>query len=471
MAAKVRTRFAPSPTGLQHLGNLRTALFNWLLARKNDGDFILRFEDTDVKRKVEEAEQHIFEALEWLELVPDEGPGQGGAHKPYRQSERIDIYSKYADELLEQGRMYRDWTSPKELEKMRIQTQKNKQPFRVRPDMLIREGDKRQPHVLRFKIDTKGQTGWEDAVHGKQLWQNTELDDFVAIKSDGYPTYNFANVVDDHLMEVSHVLRGDEFLASTPKHLQIYKAFGWTPPDFAHLPAVLGVDKAKLSKRHGALSALEYKKLGYLPAAVINFLVLLGWHPGSEEEILDVGELIKKFDLQRLHSSPAVFDPERLNWLNGIYIRKLSIEDLAKQAELFWPPAAKKFDNKYKGSVLSLVQERLRYMAELPELTDFFFVTPKPDAKLLAGQGDKPAVKKWLSETRQILRDSDFSQADLEARLRGLVQKLDIKPGKLFQSVRIAVTGKTAAPGLFETLEVVGKQSTFTRLDRAVAIL
>ncbi len=468
---KVRVRFAPSPTGLQHLGNLRTALFNWLWAKKNNGIFILRFEDTDTKRKVAVAETHIFEALEWLGLAPDEGPQQGGKHQPYRQSERLDTYAQHSEQLVKEGRMYRDWTSPVELAKLRAQSEKAKQPFRVRPDMLKTEGDPKQPHVLRFKIDTAGQTQWEDAVHGLQTWQNSELDDFVAIKSDGYPTYNFANVIDDHLMEISHVLRGDEFLASTPKHLQVYAAFGWESPEYSHLPAVLGTDKAKLSKRHGALPALEYKKLGYLPEAIINFLVLLGWHPGTEEEIFTIDQLKKVFSLDKTNKSPGVFDPERLNWLNGIYIRKLSVGDLFGKVDTFWPPQAVKFDAKYKESVLKLVHERLRYLSELADLTDFFFTDPKLDSKLLAKQAEPNSVKDWLVETIKILGSSDFSQAELEHRLRKLTEELGVKPGKLFQSIRIAITGKTAAPGLFETLAVIGKERTLSRLDRAVGIL
>lgn len=462
---KVRTRFAPSPTGLQHLGGIRTALFNWLWAKHNDGTFILRFEDTDQSRQVVAAEQHIIDALEWLGLQPDEGGNQPGEAGPYKQSQRLDIYQQHAEQLLEQGGLYRDWTPPEQLAAMRKEAQQAKQPFRVRQDMLDTDGDPNEPHVLRFKVDTQGATTWQDVIRSEQSVESEEIDDFVAIKSDGFPTYNFANVIDDHLMEISHVIRGDEFLSSTPKHLQVYQAFGWEPPQFAHIPPVLGPDKAKLSKRHGAQEALVYKKEGYLPAALLNFLAGLGWNDGTDQEIFSVRELIEKFTLERVQKSPAIFDAEKLKFINGVHIRQLELSKLYAEVQPFWPEAAREYDDEYKKAVLELVHERLKYFAELPELTDFFFQRPDVESTVRAHKEFKDGGKRWLEEALAVLKNSDFTKEDLEDTLRQLAQELKTKPGKLFGLLRIAISGKTVAPGLFETMHVLGKDEVNSRIQ------
>lgn len=456
-----RVRFAPSPTGYMHVGGLRTALFNWLYARSQGGTFMLRFEDTDRQRLIEDAAENIMDSLQWLDLEWDEGPRIGGNSGPYWQSQRLDTYRQYAETLLEQGRLYRDWTPPEDLDAMRKAAQKDKRPFKVDREQLQTEGDPKQPHVLRFSIDTSFNPEWEDIVYGKQSQNGGELDDFVCIKSDGWPTYNFANVIDDHLMEITHVLRGDEFLSSTPKFLQVYAAFGWEPPRFAHLPPVLGPDKAKLSKRHGALGALEYRDLGYLPEALVNFLATLGWNDGTTQELFTVQELQQKFALERLQSSPAVFDQQRLNWMNGHYIRRLELDQLAEVADDFWPEAAAGVEANYKHQVLGLVHERLKYLRELPELTWFFFSEPQDYPQQL----DTQAAEAWLPEVIKTLEASDFSEADLEERLRGLAARLEVKPGKLFQLIRISITGQTVAPGLFETLHVLGRETVLARLQ------
>lgn len=470
--SNVRTRYAPSPTGLQHLGGIRTALFNWLWAKHNNGKFILRFEDTDVKRSVPAAEKHILDTLNWLSIKPDESTSEGGEYGPYRQSERLKIYSKYADILIKKGILYRDWTSEDALSEMRKEASKNKTPFRVRADMLETSGSQSRPHVLRFKINTKGTTSWQDAVHGKQSWSNSELDDFIVVKSDGFPTYNFANVIDDHLMQITHVLRGDEFLASTPKHLQIYSALGWNPPHYAHLPSVLGTDKAKLSKRHGALDALKYKELGYLPEAIINFLALLGWHPGSTEEKLSIDDLKNKFSLERLHTSPAIFDPERLNWLNGIYIRKTDPKKLLKLVESYWPKQAETFDDSYKLQVLKLVQDRLKLLSELSALTNYFFTKPKLNKNLLKkGGANLPDVKKWVEETIVALTSVTFTKSAIEKALRKIQTTRKLSAGEFLGSLRWILTGVSASPGLFETMETLGKKEALARLQAASDLL
>lgn len=461
-----RVRFAPSPTGYLHVGSIRTALFNWLFARSQNGVFILRFEDTDRNRLVEDAAEYIMDSLKWLDLDWDEGPGQGGDRGPYMQSQRLDIYRGYVDTLLDKGRLYRDWTPPEELEAMRKEAQKAKKPFKVDRSKLKTEGDTEEPHVLRFAIDTGLDLSWDDIVHGELSQKGAELDDFVCIKSDGWPTYNFANVIDDHEMEITHVIRGDEFISSTPKFLQVYAAFGWEPPQFAHVPPVLGPDKAKLSKRHGALGALEYRDLGYLPEAVVNFLVTLGWNDGTTQELFTMEELKRKFSLERIQSSPAVFDQQRLDWTNGHYIRQMSTDELYEASESFWPEEAENADDEYKKQVLRLVHERLKFLSELPELTRFFFTDPKeyPD------QVHHENTKLWLKKTIEALEDSDFSEEDLESKLRALVDELGLKTGEFFKLIRISVTGQTAAPGLFETLHALGREVTIRRLQNVLML-
>ena len=475
MVEKVRVRFAPSPTGLPHLGSLRTALFNWLFAKQNQGEFILRFEDTDRNRLVEETEESIEDSLKWLGLEWTEGVDKDGQHGPYRQSERLDIYKQHAEQLVGQGRMYRDWTSPAKLESLRAQAAKAKRPFLVRQNMLKTSGDPSRPHVLRFKIDPSPKITWHDIVYGNLSYDSAQIDDFVAIKSDGFPTYNFANVVDDHLMEITHIIRGEEFISSTPKYLQVYRALGWQPPQTAHVPQVLGQDKSKLSKRHGALAALEYKKLGYLPEAIINFLVLLGWHPGSEQEFFSVDQLIKEFDLKRIHPSPAIFDQERLDWFNGCYIRQLSLAELSKRAEKFWPESAQAKGSDFRQKVLRVVKDRLKFLGELPELTDFFFNVPnlseveKEQLLNLVKGEEKPNFKLWIERLLKNLKKSDFdNQQDLESKMRTLIEELKEKPGPLFSALRIILTRHKHSPPIWDVMYVLGRNETFSRLESAL---
>ena len=461
-----RVRFAPSPTGFMHVGGLRTALFNWLFAKHTGGVFVLRFEDTDQERLVEGAAEYIMESLNWLGVKWDEGPQNGGGYGPYVQSERLDIYKKYADQLLSEGKLYRDWTPPEELAQMRKAAQKAKQPFKVDRNKLKTDGDLGQPHVLRLAIDQDFDPSWEDTVYGYQQHSGATLDDYVCIKSDGWPTYNFANVIDDHKMDITHVLRGDEFLSSTPKFLQLYSALGLNPPQFVHVPPVLGSDRAKLSKRHGALGALEYRDLGYPAEGLINFLATLGWNDGSTQELFSIDELIDKFELKRIHKSPAIFDQQRLNWMSGHHLRRASLENLTEQAEPFWPKAAQEYSNDYKKNVLSLIHDRLKYLGELPDVSWFFFTDPEEYPDKLDTSVAKDLTPKIIST----LKDSNFNIEDLEQRLRALSDELDVKTGQMFQIIRITVTGQTAAPGLFETLNLIGKRATLRRLQKVLDI-
>ena len=459
----VRVRFAPSPTGLLHIGGMRSALFNWLWARHNGGVFVLRLEDTDRTRLVEGAAEQIYASHDALGITPDEGPVQGGAYGPYVQSERLDLYREHADRLLAGGALYRCWCTPERLDALRQTAQKAGQAFKYDRHCLQpgNQGDPAAPHVLRFMIpDAPATVGWDDAVRGHLEVASRELDDFVALKADGFPTYHLANVIDDHLMAISHVMRADEWLPSTPKHLLLFAAFAWEPPIYAHLPAVLGpTGNKKLSKRDGAKSVTEYLEEGYLPEALRSFLASLGWNDGSTQEVYTTPELITNFTLDRVQKSPAKFDQERLMWLNGVMMRQYAPSELLPRLEGWWPPAAANAPASYRLAVLGLVQERLKTLAELPELTDFFFTDPTPPAGLEHAD--------WLPQIAATLESSNFTEADLETRLRALANTLDAKPGQLFGLIRQAITGRTAAPGLFETLHVLGHGVSLRRLQAA----
>ena len=478
MAAPVRVRFAPSPTGFLHLGAIRSALFDYLIARKTGGQFILRLEDTDRERLVDGAAEAISDSLDWLGIGPDEGVmpdgSQRGEYGPYVQSERLDTYAEYAEKLVKTGALYPCWCTSERLDGLRRDAQLAKVAFKYDRHCLSTRQSLDKPHVLRFRIpDNRGEITWNDIVRGKVTFNASELDDFVAIKSDSFPTYHFAATVDDHLMKITHVLRGDEWLPSTPKHLLLFEAFGFDAPIYAHLPQVLGPDKAKLSKRHGAKPALEYRDAGYLPEAVVNFLSSLGWNEGegSTKEIYSREELITAFSLERIQKSPAVFDAERLNWLNGVYIRQMATEDLLERCSGFWPQPAHEYPAEYRLRALKLVQERLKFLSELPELTDFFFEAPKPNPMQLTKALNAPVAARTITSIRQALQDCRWSEAELESTLRPLAEKLDMKTGQLFGIIRVAVTGRTAAPGLFETLALLGKDETDKRLGEAVKSL
>jgi glutamyl-tRNA synthetase len=471
----VRTRFAPSPTGFLHIGGIRSSFFNYLFAKNQGGSFILRLEDTDRERFVPEAEAHLVESLKWLGIPADEGiGGKDAGFGPYVQSERLEIYAKHSAELVEKGSLYPCWCTPERLQGLREEAQKNKVAFKYDRHCLNNPDDITKPHVVRFKMPGNEVVAWDDVVRGTIEFNSDELDDFVAIKSDGFPTYQFANVVDDHLMEISHVLRADEWIPSTPKHILLYKAFGWEVPLFAHLPAVTAPGGGKkLSKRHGAKSALELRDEGYLPGAVLNFLAALGWNEGdgSTQEIYSLDELISKFSLERVQKSSAVFDAERLVWLNGVYIRNMSLDDLYIETTNFWPESAKSSDDTYKKEVLGLIHERLKFMAEIPELTEFFFTRPVQVKDTVVDKLNQETARTWLSTIIEKLKDSDFSHDALETTLRGLVEELGGQTGKVFSLVRRSATGSPVAPGLFETLHTLGKEESLARLQEAYAII
>lgn len=466
----VRTRFAPSPTGYLHVGGVRTALFAWLLARQNNGQFILRLEDTDKTREVEGSGDHIMKSLRWLGIEWDEGIDIGGPHAPYIQSQRLDTYKEWGQRLIEKGRAYADPYTKEELEDFRKQSQAAKKPFLFRDyrPQNPPKWDGTQP--LRFKSEPKAYK-WHDEVMGDLSAGPEAVDDFILIKSDGYPTYNFAHIIDDLLMDCTHVIRAQEFIASVPRFLNLYEALEIERPILATVPPVMGPDgKKKLSKRDGAKDILDYAREGYLPEALMNFIASLGWNDGTEQEIFTVNDLTKKFQLNRVQRSGARFDEQRLIWMNGQHIRGLKLDDLYKRAADFWPTDAKNHDETYKKSVLGLVQERLKYLGELPELSDFFFrdlpVNPelwqgnKQLSKLSAAE-----LKDLLKTSREAIEASDFSVTDLTERLNKLLESTGQKPGVLFSLIRIATTQAPASPGLADTLAVLGRDVSLRRID------
>lgn len=478
----VRTRFAPSPTGFLHVGGIRTALFAWLVARQANGQFILRFEDTDKKREVEGAREHLIQSLKQLGLQYDEGPDIGGLHGPYIQSERLDIYRAWAQKLIDTGRAYADPYTAEEVQGFREQAQAAKKPF------LYRNHRPEQPPVwdgnqpLRFKSNPEYLAHWEgrpveDLVMGELSIDPNTTDDFVLIKSDGFPTYNFAHIIDDYEMKISHVIRGQEFVSSMPGYLDLYDALGFERPKFAHLPPILNEQgNKKLSKRDNAKDVLDYVKEGYLPEALRSFIATLGWNDGTEQEIFTTDELIEKFSLERVGRSGAHFDEKRLSWVNGAFIRGLDIGDIYTRCQEYWPEEAKDSTDEYKKQVLGLIQERLKYFAELSELTRFFFVDLPVNPELITGNKqlkklDNTELKSLLEQAKETIEQSDFSVEDLTNRLNQLLETTGQKPGILFSLVRIATTQASASPGLADTLAVLGKETTLRRLDAQLAAL
>jgi len=458
---KVRTRFAPSPTGFLHVGGVRTALFAWLVARQANGSFILRIEDTDQARQVPDSVEHIMASLKWLGLDWDEGP--------YFQSKRRDTYKHWAQKLIDSGHAYADPYTPEQVQEFRDQAKADKRPFLYGAHRPLNPPSWHEGQPLRFKSQPKAYK-WEDVVMGKLSAGKEVVDDFIILKSDGFPTYNFAHIIDDHEMKVTHVIRGQEFVASMPNYLNLYDALDFPLPQFATLPHILNPQgNKKLSKRDGAKDILDYRQMGYLPEAMVNFLASLGWNDGSEDEVFSVKQLIEKFDMKKVQRSGARFDEQRLRWLNGAHIRKVPLAELYRQVKDYWPNQAIKFDDTYKRKVLALVQERLKYFAELPELTRFFYIDLPVNPKLINEHKQlkklsKIELKKLLGQTRDVIKNSDFSHTDLSEKLNGLLNTTSQKPVVLFSLIRIATTQAPASPGLAETLAVLGKDTVLKRI-------
>jgi glutamyl-tRNA synthetase len=457
-----------------HVGGVRTALFAWLLAKQSGGKFILRIEDTDKVREVEGSIEHIINTLNSLGLNYDEGPDKPGNFGPYKQSERLEIYKEWANKLVSIGRAYADPYTKEQVEEFRNQAKINKKAF------LFRQYRPENPPLwdgsmpLRFLSEPK-EYSWHDEIMGELKAGSEAVDDFILMKSDGYPTYNFAHIVDDYLMEITHIIRSQEFLASVPRYLNLYEALQLERPLLATVPFVLAPDgKKKLSKRDGAKDVLEYTKEGYLPETLLNFMASLGWNDGTTQEIFTVDELINKFKLSEVQKSGARFDEQRLTWMNGSHIRELAIDDLYKRSMSYWPSSSSSYDEQYKKQVLALIKERLKFLAEIPELTNFFFEDLKINSSLIDDNKKLKSIprsnlKDWLLEARASLEASDFSVEDISSRLNDLLIQTEQKPAVLFSLIRIATTQSPASPGLFETLEVLGKERVLSRIDQQIA--
>jgi len=463
---EIRVRIAPSPTGVPHIGVTRTALFNFLFAKHHHGKFIVRLEDTDRTRYLAESEEKIFQILTILGLKADEGPKEGGPYSPYIQSKRLDLYQKYADELLTKNWAYWCFCSPDRLEEMRKNQQKagqlpkyDRYCLNLPQSEIEKKLKKEKNKVIRFKIPDSGQTSWNDLIHGKVAFQNQLLDDRVLLKSDGFPTYHLAVVVDDHLMEISHVLRGDEWISSTPIHLLLYQAFGWQRPEFGHLPIILGPDKAKLSKRHGAKSVIEYSDEGYLPEALINFMVLLGWNPKTNEEIFTLDQLIKIFDIKGINPTSPIFNLEKLQWFNREWIKRVSDRELGKKLENFVP---KDWDRQTIEKLVPLAKERMTTLADFSSLVDYIF-TSKTVISLT--KKEKEFLANYILVLEKI---SDWKGEKLRKASEDFVQKTKKTKKEIFMLVRRAISGKDVTLPLFESMEILGKEETLKRIESAV---
>ena len=480
MAEDIRVRMAPAPTGRFHIGSARTTLHNWLFARHHGGRFILRIEDTDQARSSQENVDDILDAIRWLGLDWDEGPEVGGDYGPYLQSQRLDRYAEAARRLLEEGKAYSCFCTPEELEARRKEMQRQGQPPRYDRRCRSMSADERarletagQPKAIRFSLPDEGVVAWDDLVRGHIAFENAALDDFVLVKSDGYPSYLLACAVDDAAMRISHVLRGEDLISGTPRQIHVYQALGLPLPKFAHLPLLLGPDRAKLSKRHGATALADYRDQGYLSEAVVNFIALLGWSPGDDREVLSREDLIEAFSIDGIGKSGAIFDVEKLEWMNGVYLREMSPEGYVAAARPFLERGgllAGGFDDAYVAAALLLEQERAKTLAELPELIEFFFREPesyeeKGERKWFRREG----AAELLAAVKAALEGLEtFDAAGVEAAIREAAEGLGEKAGPAIHTTRLAVTGRTAGPGLFELLSVLGKERALGRLERAL---
>lgn len=479
MAATVRTRIAPSPTGDPHVGTAYVALFNWALARKHAGAFVLRVEDTDRERSHPASERMIFDALSWLGLSWDEGPDIGGPHAPYRQSERAEIYREHAERLVDLGAAYPCFCTRERLAELREQQRSDKLPLgydglcrAIDPGEAARRRASGEAHVLRLAMPSGGETTVRDLLRGEIRFDLAEIDDQVLVKSDGFPTYHLANVVDDHLMEISHVIRAEEWISSLPKHVRLYEAFGWEPPVFCHLPLLRNADRSKISKRKNPTSLMHYRRAGILSEAMRNYLALMGWTMPDERDQFTLEEFVAEIDLERISLGGPVFDREKLAWLNGRWIRTLSTQDLLRRLR------SEQLSDAYLARVLPLMHERMEALTDLFDRGGYFFggeleYGETARGRLVAKDLTPPQTAKGL---RQLLEEwldpvLDWTPETIEDALRGFCEAKGWSPKQLFMPVRVAVTGSTATPPLFDTMAVLGKEVCRRRLRRATEVL
>lgn len=467
----IKTRFAPSPTGDLHIGGLRTALFAYLFAKKNHGEFILRIEDTDQARYKEGSVESILQGLSWAGLNYD--------GEIFYQSRRTIIYQKYADQLVKAGHAYHCFCTPDELANMRQEqtadgstiTRYDRRCLKLSPEEIKSKLEAGVSHVVRLKVPP-GETEFTDLIRGQVKIKNADIDDQILLKSDNFPTYHLANVIDDHEMGITHVIRAEEWLPSTPKHIILYQMFGWQQPEFAHLSIILAPDKTKLSKRHGATSVLEFKNLGYLPEAVVNYIALLGWNPGTEQEIFSLSELEKEFDLAKVNKAGAVFDLEKLNWMNGHYVRQLNLDKLVDLCLPFLSTSFSEQDKKYIKKVVALEQERLKKISDIKEATEYFFNEPLYDKELLKWR------KSDLSEAKEKLNflhlelekvpEENWTRSALEQFIKGLIEAEKFDTGAVLWPMRVALSGEEKSPSPLEIAEVLGKEKSLERIKIAI---
>jgi len=493
---KFKVRFAPSPTGFLHIGGLRTALYNWLFCKKHNGTFVLRIEDTDKTRTVKGGEQDILKSLKWAGIEPDEGvylsgdkAAQKGKYGPYRQSERLETYKNYVDELISKDKAYYCFCTEERLRTMRDEQSAKKQAPRydgtcknLSKEDIQNKLESKIPYVVRLKVPEEGRTAFDDEIHGTINFENKEIDDQVLLKSDGYPTYHLANVVDDHLMKITHVIRGEEWLPSTPKHVLLYDAFGWKPPVFAHLPLLLNPDKSKLSKRQGDVAVKDYREAGYLPEAINNFVALLGWNPKSDQEIYNMGELADLFELRDVNKSGAVFNREKLDWLNNHYIRetdigeltKMVIPYLVKQALISKDEAEEKFE--WLSKIVLLLRERAQTLADFSEESGLYFKKMvQYNVELLKWKEmDISEAKQNLEGVYELLSnisENEFIAQNIEAEVKKWINDNGLKNGPVLWPMRVALSGEEKSPPPFDLAEIFGKEESLKRIQNAINLI
>lgn len=477
---KPRVRFAPSPTGYLHVGGLRTALYNYLFAKHNNGTFVLRIEDTDRNRYVEGAVENLINALKWAELQYDEGPDKIGDYGPYLQSQRLDIYNRFAKDLIAKGKAYYCFCTPERLKSLREEQEKQKLPqakydkhcLHLSKEEIEQNLSTGIPKVIRLNVEPDQEIIFDDIIRQRVVFESNNVDDQVLIKSDGYPTYHLANVVDDHLMKITHVIRGEEWLSSTPKHVLLYDAFGWERPVFAHLPLLLNPDRSKLSKRQGDVAVEDYRDKGYLKEALINFVALLGWNAGDDKEFYYMDELIKSFSLERVNKAGAVFDLQKLNWLNAEHLRKKSDSELLEMLKV----EIQKFkfkDQNYSDEYLKLIiqamKERVSFVHEFITSCMYFYEVPteyEQKAVEKSWKDDTPVSLKKLSDEFSLLENP--KKEDFEAALNKVAEELKLGKGKLIHPLRLAVSGQSTGPGMYDLLFILGKDEVIRRIETAI---
>jgi len=475
----IRVRFAPSPTGYLHVGGLRTALYNYLFAKRNNGRFILRIEDTDRSRYVEHAVENLIESLDWIGLKYEEGPFVGGEHAPYLQSERLEIYKEYAQKLVQEKNAYYCFCTPERLNKLREEQQKSglqsmydKHCLRLSAQAVSEKLKKGEKHVIRLNVQPHQNITFTDVIRDNVEFSSDIVDDQVLIKSDGYPTYHLANVVDDHLMKITHVIRGEEWLSSTPKHILLYNYFGWELPVFAHLPLLLNPDRSKLSKRQGDVAVEDYRKKGYLKEALINFVALLGWTAGDDQEFYLMDQLIEKFSLERVNKSGAVFNIEKLNWLNAEHLRRKSSTEILQMLKDELKNSkynTAEYPDDYLLLIVEAMKERVSFIKDYLEKAFYFFEEP-------ANYDEKMILKYWGKETPEHLKSlaenfaklSNPGKIDFETALRSTAEKLNVSPSQLIHPLRLALSGIGTGPGIFDILFILGKEKSIKRIFTAI---